>query len=755
VVTSAEIRELTRGVWRNPGTWAVLGTLLVAAAHALLIASFGRGFPGFDVYAYTYPNFAYASDAFARGYGLLWNDFQNCGQPFLAIISTALFNPVNALSFLLDPAVAIDVKLFVNLAIGGIGAYLLCREFGLGPIAAWCGATAFVFGGANAAIARSGSFEHGVYVWLPTAAYLCERILRRPTAGTGIALGVVLTLQLLGGFPQILVFTYQWIALRVVFELLTRRGRLKKKAIGPLLLGLALPPFLGAIQLLPSIEMAGQSFRGESLNSSELSPGGSPWGRFVDLMGRRIWGAGHTFSVVGVMLSGVALAASNARRIAIFCFLAAVLYFLLSFNTTVYELYQQLPLGRTFRYPGRFIWMTSFGISLLVAIGADSIARDIRFPTKARSALLAALGAAISMHLLIPAGLHWPEWGLALGTITAIGLSGSLPRGRVMAAVSIPLLLALNLGGVAQRTTKLLPDFSIGEEAASLQGQAWAFARAKEELGSQDRIYERGVHFDYSVFRKSASIFSVPSIADYEPQASKRFAKLFMRMRLDGPMVSLNQFYFEAMGLPKNRALFNLLAARYLIINRDADDDPSALQPPLRLVEERGAVAIYENNDALPRAFFVPRIEVIPDADTLLERLASSQHTPRKVALVEESPADGFLGHVAPDGGKVEIRSSRGEELVIDVDAPNEGFLYVSDQYYPGWKATVAGTSAPIQRANYAFRLVRVPAGRSTVEFHYRSAPLLRGAWVSGLSAFGLIAFAALTAHRNRSARRR
>jgi hypothetical protein len=751
---SAGIPARQRGGWRSPGAWALLGTLAGAAAHAWLIASFGRGFPGFDVYAYTYPNFLYANDALTRGYGLLWNDFQNCGQPFFAIISTALLNPVNFLSFVFDVAVAVDVKVFVNLAIGGIGLYLLCREIGLGPVAGLCGALAFEVGGANAAIARSGSFEHGALVWLPMAAFLCERILRRPAAAAGIGLGVTLTLQLLAGFPQIVMFTYQWLALRVAFELVTRRGRLRSGALGPLALGLVIPPFLGAVQLLPSLELVGQSFRSGSLSPSELSPGGSPWGTFVKLLDERTWGAAHTFTVVGAMLGAVALTASATRRLAIFCFLAAGLYFLLSFNSTVYELYQQLPMGRTFRYPGRFIWMTSFGVSLLVAIGADAVTRDEVFPSAARIPLLAALAAAVLLHLLIPSGLHGSEWGLALGTLAAVGIRGISPRGRVVAMAAIPLLLAANLAGVALRTAGTLPAFPFGGEAATLKGKAWAFDRAEEDLDAQYRIYERGVHFDYSLFRKSASVFRVPSIADYEPQAARRYVELFMRMRLDGPMATLNQFYFYAAGLPQNRPLFDLLATRYLIVDTEAGDDPGTLEPPLRLLEQRGSVGIYVNDDALPRAFFVPRIEVVPDSDALLERLAAPGHRPRSVALVEAVPADGFLGNPAAAGGAVEIGASRGEELVIDVEAPNDGFLYVSDQYYPGWEATVGGIPTPIQRANYAFRVVRVPAGESSVVFRYHSAPLRRGAWISGLAALGLLSYGAFSASRRRSGRR-
>ncbi len=45
--------------------------------------------------------------------------------------------------------------------------------------------------------------------------------------------------------------------------------------------------------------------------------------------------------------------------------------------------------------------------------------------------------------------------------------------------------------------------------------------------------------------------------------------------------------------------------------------------------------------------------------------------------------------------------------------------------------AEVNGSSVPIQRANYAFRLVEVPQGRSIVSFRFRPASLLWGASVS------------------------
>ena len=45
------------------------------------------------------------------------------------------------------------------------------------------------------------------------------------------------------------------------------------------------------------------------------------------------------------------------------------------------------------------------------------------------------------------------------------------------------------------------------------------------------------------------------------------------------------------------------------------------------------------------------------------------------------------------------------------------GLLVLSDQYYPGWRATIDGDRADILRADTVFRAVCVPPGSHTVRF--------------------------------------
>ncbi len=68
------------------------------------------------------------------------------------------------------------------------------------------------------------------------------------------------------------------------------------------------------------------------------------------------------------------------------------------------------------------------------------------------------------------------------------------------------------------------------------------------------------------------------------------------------------------------------------------------------------------------------------------------------------------------------------------------GFLFLADEYFPGWRVLVDGREEEILRANYTFRLVEVPRGESEVVFLYRPASLRIGAAVSLLSLAAVVA---------------
>jgi hypothetical protein len=55
----------------------------------------GEGLIADDYYAWFYPNTVRAWESFWQGRGVLWNPYQDCGQPLFAITQSAFLYPFN------------------------------------------------------------------------------------------------------------------------------------------------------------------------------------------------------------------------------------------------------------------------------------------------------------------------------------------------------------------------------------------------------------------------------------------------------------------------------------------------------------------------------------------------------------------------------------------------------------------------------------------------------------------------------------
>jgi hypothetical protein len=162
-----------------------------------------------------------------------------------------------------------------------------------------------------------------------------------------------------------------------------------------------------------------------------------------------------------------------------------------------------------------------------------------------------------------------------------------------------------------------------------------------------------------------------------------------------------------------------------------------------RLVHS-GDVKIYENLDVIPRAFFVRQAVPAPDDEAALAAMRAGDFDPTAtVVLVDDSlpPNDSrFVDQESRDtaSAKVEITLYEPERVIAFIDAPANGWLVLSDSWYPGWQATVDGVPVPVERANILFRAVAVPEGQHYVEWVFRPWTFRLGAVIS-LSAIGLM----------------
>jgi membrane protein YfhO len=215
----------------------------------------------------------------------------------------------------------------------------------------------------------------------------------------------------------------------------------------------------------------------------------------------------------------------------------------------------------------------------------------------------------------------------------------------------------------------------------------------------------------------------------------------------------------RAVASPAGLRTMSLLSVSDLLQN-PADPVPRA--PGLRLAYSGPDARVYRNGNALPRAFVVDRQRTVADDDAALAAVTAPGFDARRVAVTER-PIDGLpqAGRAAATASASASASARAaaarlvryedERVVARVSVARRSLLVLTDVHYPGWKATVDGRDAPVDRVDYLLRGIAVPAGAHTVELRYE--PLSwRVGWI--VSALATLVLAGVVLVALRSARR-
>ena len=85
--------------------------------------------------------------------------------------------------------------------------------------------------------------------------------------------------------------------------------------------------------------------------------------------------------------------------------------------------------------------------------------------------------------------------------------------------------------------------------------------------------------------------------------------------------------------------------------------------------------------------------------------------------LEERLPGDFITGEDKESNLRVLKYSPN--KIAVVTDSSENSLLFVSDSFFPGWKATIDSTEEKIYRADYAFRAVPVPKGKHEIVFSY------------------------------------
>jgi len=149
-------------------------------------------------------------------------------------------------------------------------------------------------------------------------------------------------------------------------------------------------------------------------------------------------------------------------------------------------------------------------------------------------------------------------------------------------------------------------------------------------------------------------------------------------------------------------------------------------------------VMVFENRRALPRAWMVDTATVMTESEAI--RTVKTSRFPdgtgfdaRHAALVDSSLVPPTLTF-SPGASAVSVDRVGDGDIDLRVTTQGGGFLVLSENAYPGWRARIDGSETPIYRADVTLQAIVVPAGTHRVDFTMESRSLRWGLVTSGIS---------------------
>jgi hypothetical protein len=227
-------------------------------------------------------------------------------------------------------------------------------------------------------------------------------------------------------------------------------------------------------------------------------------------------------------------------------------------------------------------------------------------------------------------------------------------------------------------------------------------------------------------------LYGIKDARGYDFATVRRYEEL-----IDGKP-GLFFFYRTATALPE---ALPLLATKYVLNFNSPRPDPSQFE-----LVYSNQITIYQNREFQGRALTVFNYDVT-NAASILANVRSGSFNPRQTLLLEQEPQNAVppiavsAKSTALAESNARVISEKPDEVTVDASMSQPGFLLLLDTYFPGWKATVNGAKTPILRADYNFRAVQLPAGKSVIQFDYQPASFRLGI---GLFLAGLVIVAAM-----------
>ena len=676
----------------------------------------------------------------------LWNPYNFSGTPLLANFQSAPFYLFNILFFVMPFATAWSLIIFLGPLLSGILLFLYLDNLKLNKWASLVGSISYAFSGFFVAWMEWGTITH-VGLWLPLMLLAIDKIflnqlsnskfIHSASSGQNSKLQfkiknyfwpIIFIFSLISAFfaGHLQTFFYLFIFSWVYFLARWTQHRKIVKILFAFLIFNILFLILTSIQWIPTFQFIQLSAR--SVDQVDIANPGwfIPWQHLVqfvapDFFGNPttlnywgVWNYGELVGYVGIIPLILAIFSLLFRRDKKTLFFGTflILSLVFSFPTLLAKIpyFLEIPFLNTAQ-PTRLLFISTFCLAILAALGFDYLFKtkkkiSIIYPLIFISIILASLWIFIpNEHMsVVKNNLFLPTLLLAFSWILFIALIASQKKRIItmIICVGIVVIAAFDL-------------LRFGWKFEPFTQKVYLFPSTKTLSFLQKNLGEfRVMSVDSRILPPNFSaIYRIKSIDGYDPLYILRYGELIAASERSKPDIAV-PFGFNRIVTPKNyeSKIVDLLGVKYILSLKDL------LSPKLEKVFQEGETRVYENKDTLPRAFFVEEVKVAESKNDVIEELFKSNFVPTKTAVVEKSEGVDTNPPSRWTKGTAAIVHYSENEIVIDTKNTGDGFLVLTDSYYPIWHAAIDGIEAKIYRTDYNFRGVIVPAGKHKVEFY-------------------------------------
>ncbi len=685
----------------------------------------------------------------ASGGYALWNPYGFFGMPFGANPQCQPFYPFNFFYLFLGAERGLVFFIIFHQLVFNFTLYLALRELGLQWGSSLFAAIGLGFGGFLCSSTLLILILSTV-AWFPLLIFFLSRGARQNWLRAGLWIGVLVALQILAGEIEMAAMSWVLAVLAAGSGPEGRPGRGFSRMLGALAVGLVFGLALCLFQLaltlplLPLSNRAAGFALGEALTWSlrpfQLKSLFVPNYLFPVSAGA-YWGLGlfNEFPFflslyLGAMVGLAAVFALAGRKrwqagLWLFTGLLAVLIAMGDDLPLYGLLHQFLPGFKAMRFPMKFLFMSSFSLCMLAALGLDQLRLKPR-PITGLVLLLAAAGLGLYM-------IAFPI------TLSGLGVHLNLIPDRLLLRSGMRVSAFLLLGGglILLLAEKRKRSLGILLAAACFADLFLAHHHLNPAVPSS---FYRPNAFVRELQKRPRDEKYPPRVLSLAEGEQDRYLS-----RLTDPVShyrrqlnSLADFSSVRYGLDDLRA-YGSLHVSDITVFEDLLERGNSSSRKLILARAgveylyRGQFGFSPVAAPFPRASVFYQARMFKDRDEILRLWSHPGFNAQDTVLLEGS---GLTEASSGNGGSepAKIVAYENEKVVIKAAAKQAGWLVLLDSFYPGWRAYVDGREERIFRADGFFRAVSVPAGEHTVEFRYLPKSFIYGMIGSG---FGLLAW--------------